>query len=80
MPRINTGADYVIRGVGTPTENNDAANKAYVDAQERDTTYDLIARALASGGGSIVLQDSDSNEDVVRLLAGTGITITNTGD
>ena len=78
MARVDIGADYVIRGVAAPENNNDAVNKGYVDSRvSGGTTYNLLARALA-GGGSLVLDGSDGSEDLVGLVGGEGVTITHT--
>ena len=89
MARIDTGADYVIRGVANPEQNNDAANKAYVDgASGTNTTYTLPVTALFNhevegttySGGRATLTGSDGTTQDLNLLAGSNIQISRTDD
>lgn len=80
MARIDTGADYVIRGVANPENPNDAANKQYVDSSAGgNTTYDLTSTAI-EGGASVNLDGSDGSEDTVGLVGAGGLSITHSGN
>ena len=89
MARVDIGADYVIRGVATPENNNDAVNKAYVDAAEgTNTTYTLPITSLSDfvvgsetySGARATLTGTDGNNSELNLLAGSNIQIDRTNN
>ena len=71
-------ATHKIINVVNPTDAQDAATKAYVDASSSDTTYTLAAGAKTSSSVPLNLSPSTGSDTTVNLTEGTGITLTQT--
>ena len=71
-------ATHKIINVVDPTDAQDAATKAYVDASDSDTTYTLAAGAKTSSSVPLNLSPSTGSDTTVNLTEGTGITLTQT--
>ena len=69
---------HKIINVVDPTDAQDAATKAYVDASSSDTTYTLAAGAKTSSSVPLNLSPSTGSDTTVNLTEGTGITLTQT--
>ena len=68
---------YATINPAGPTLATDLVTKAYVDAQELDTTYTINAGTNA-GGADLNLVGSDASTDTILYASGTGILVAQT--
>ena len=61
MPRINLGADFVLRGIDTPVEDNDAASRGFVNTSRAGITRTLTRyQSVADGTTPTALTFTDA--------------------
>ena len=74
---VDNATTYATVNPAGPTDPTDLATKAYVDAQELNTTYTIDATST-TGGANFNLVGSDATTDTIKFASGTGVTVTRT--
>jgi hypothetical protein len=74
---VDNATTYATVNPAGPTDPLDLATKAYVDAQELNTTYTINA-STATGGANFNLVGSDSTTDTIKFAGSGATTVTRT--
>jgi hypothetical protein len=74
---VDGSTTYANINPAGPTDPLDLATKAYVDAQELNTTYTINA-STTTGGANFNLVGSDATTDTIKYSSGTGVTVSRT--